>query len=279
MEIVIILIILAAAIFFFRGMFSLGSAMSSKKLEEELEQARVDIIRSHEQKLFDTAKATYNLNIKKIDEFCKLNHIHSHDRAAKISFAQEFIEWGAKFINQGSKSEKALPSESIVSIDKTKSDKNEDFKNGIRNRFSDLDELTRFGIGLYLYNASVVAGTNINKKSSFGVDIIDMLLAIPANAGVIVSCVNNAAHGGEDAALYKKYIAESSGRINKLDQNKTNTLAYLTLYSLNKFDTTDLSIKEKQFVDYFLLAFFPRIHTLITSKSFNELGKLFNDAI
>lgn len=68
--------------------------MQSKQLEDEVAKARVEITSLLEDDKKITAKETFLLYQKKIDDFCKINNVNPVDKADKIRFAHEFQKWG-----------------------------------------------------------------------------------------------------------------------------------------------------------------------------------------
>lgn len=269
--VLIVIFALAALFFLFRGLFSLGGAMQSKQLEDEIATARVEISRLYEQKLFVTAQESFNTHVNKINNFCYLNRINQGDKSTKILFAVEFEKWGRNLMGNNVKS--IQKTDTLPAIPKKEVEDN--FEAQIQICFADLNEITRFRIGLYLYSVHLTSGAHKNPKKAFDLSIISMLLAIPSNANIVMECIHKVSN--ESGNIYQKYLSEAADTVNGLEQNKIEILSYLTMYALNQFDTNDLNGTDRQVVDYFLCGWTPRIYNLITKKSFNELGKLFKD--
>lgn len=93
--VLVVIFALAALFFLFKGLFSLGGAVQSKQLENEISKARVEIISLLEDDKKITAKETFILYQKRIDDFCEINNIKFADKAEKIRFAHEFEKWGS----------------------------------------------------------------------------------------------------------------------------------------------------------------------------------------
>lgn len=287
--VLVVLFALAALFFLLRGLFSLGGAMQSKQLEDELAKARVEISRLHEQNMVNTAKESFAMYNNKIDEFCRINQIAPHEKSSKIMFATEFEKWGknlfasdkteptnAPVVRQHENTEKKPDKVTIgKSADKILSSSEDEkvriFQKLIRECFVGVDDTTRGCVGIYISLLSLTSGSYLLEKEYNIMDLSEILCAIPVN---IEGAIEHALKIRKSANSGLGIIPLAS-IIVKLDTRRMEVFSYLCLYVLNGVDMNNYQPKTQVFIVGLLKEFIPQVWEITRSYGFDELGALF----